>query len=105
MRSIILIALLTLLAVLGHMTEDDTVFPYVKAGVFALFIRWSYVANNAVSAHLEFRARQALAHRKWQAEQERHSAALAQQFSGDRQVLQKAGQAVLASRQVGKAGG
>lgn len=105
MRSIVLIALIALLAILGRLTDDDTVFPYVKAGVFALFIRWGYVINSAVFAYLAFKAKEARAHRIWLAEQERHREALSQQFSDDKRMSQQAGQAVLASRQASKAGG
>lgn len=105
MRSIVLIALIALLAILGRLTDDDTVFPYVKAGVFALFIRWGYVVNSAVSAYLAFKAKEELARKVRLAEQERHREALSQQFSDDRRASQQAGQAALASRQASRAGG
>lgn len=105
MRSIVLIALIGLLALLGRLTDDDTVFPYVKAGVFALFIRWGYATNTAVSAYLAFKAKEEQAHKIWLAEQQRHHEALSQQFSDDRRASQKAGQAALASLQDSKAGG
>ena len=104
MRSIVLIALIALLAILGRLTDDDTVFPYVKAGVFALFIRWGYVINSAVSAYLAFKAKEEQARRIWLAEQERHREALSQQFSDDRRASQKAGQAAFTSLQGSKAG-
>jgi hypothetical protein len=104
MRSIVLFALLALLAILGRMTDDDTVFPYVKAGILAIAIRWGYAISNAVSAHFALKAKEELAQRIRLAEQERHHEALSQQFSEDKRASQKTAQAALSSLQSNKTG-
>jgi hypothetical protein len=103
MRSIVLIALLALLVILGRMTDDETVFPYVKAGILAIAIRWGYAISNAVAAHFALKAKEELAQRLMLAEQEKYREALSQQFSEDKKAAQKTAQATLSSLQSSKA--